>query len=184
MGRVFRVLTVVGTDHHPFERLVRAVDEWTRSRSAAEPSSVDGRAGVVVDSYVQYGTATAPSHASGSAYLAFQELEARMADATVVVSHGGPSTVVEARRRGIRPIVMPRRAAYGEHVDDHQVRFITRLAESGLVTLVDDADELAAALDRAFADPSSVRLPEGDAADNQAAVRRFAELVAGLFPRR
>src|SRR5262245_21900671 len=49
------VLVVVGTDYHPFPRLVRAMDEWSKEHPE-------------VDCFVQYGTADAPVHASQSAY--------------------------------------------------------------------------------------------------------------------
>jgi UDP-N-acetylglucosamine transferase subunit ALG13 len=38
--------------------------------------------------------------------------------------------------------VVPRRREHGEAVDDHQVVLARRLAESGLVTVVDDPAEL------------------------------------------
>ena len=40
-----------------------------------------------------------------------------------VVLHGGSSSLAEARALGRRPLVVPRDPAYGEHVDDHQLRY-------------------------------------------------------------
>jgi len=53
------VLITVGTDHHPFERLVGWIDRWT------PPAPVR----VVV----QYGTAVPPHTAEGVAFLAPDE---------------------------------------------------------------------------------------------------------------
>lgn len=163
------MLTVVGTDHHPFHRLVTWVDMWCARRPE-------------VDCLIQYGTSTPPQHARGMAYVGHDDLEAWMAKADVVVCHGGPSTILEARRRGLKPIVVPRQARLGEHVDDHQVRFVTHLVDRGLVLTVETRQELESALDQALDDPELVRVAtEQDSDDTAEAVRRFAELVAGLF---
>jgi UDP-N-acetylglucosamine transferase subunit ALG13 len=68
-----------------------------------------------------------------------------------------------ARRCGKRPIVMPRRHHLGEAVDDHQMPLARRLADAGLVTLVEDEAALHAALSA----------PDGDG-DVVAAVKRVA----------
>jgi UDP-N-acetylglucosamine transferase subunit ALG13 len=47
-----------------------------------------------------------------------------------------------------RPIVVPRRKAFGEAVDDHQLQLGRRFAEVGLVTLVEEPGLLAEALAR------------------------------------
>jgi UDP-N-acetylglucosamine transferase subunit ALG13 len=47
---------------------------------------------------------------------------------------------------GKRPIVMARRHDLGEHVDDHQVELARRMEASGMVTCVDDEDDLRKAL--------------------------------------
>ena len=48
-----------------------------------------------------------------------------------------------ALSQGKRPIVVPRLSRFGEAVDDHQLPFARRLAERGLVTLLEDESELA-----------------------------------------
>jgi UDP-N-acetylglucosamine transferase subunit ALG13 len=47
---------------------------------------------------------------------------------------------------GKRPIVVPRLSRYGETSDDHQLAFARRLAEAGLVTLVEEPERLPEAL--------------------------------------
>jgi UDP-N-acetylglucosamine transferase subunit ALG13 len=169
------VLVSVGTDYHQLDRLVDWVDEWLASRQ-----------GGPVDCLVQYGTSKQPVRAQGAAYLAHAELERLLGDVSVVVSHGGPSTIAEARRRGHLPIVVPRNPGLGEHVDDHQQRFARRLADAGLVRVVTTAEEFRAALEEALAAPraddatreTQQRLAQAGARE---AVRRFGELVDAMF---
>jgi UDP-N-acetylglucosamine transferase subunit ALG13 len=165
------VVVAVGTDHHPFDRLVGWVDRWL-ARGGADR----------VECVVQHGTAAAPRWGTGVAYLDHNELRGLFARAAVVVCHAGPATVVECRRLGRVPIVVPRRPEYGEHVDNHQVLFSTRLASSNLVELAGSEDELSALLDEGTAD--QLRFAVGLAADNplDATIRRFEQLVSQLAP--
>lgn len=62
------------------------------------------------------------------------ELEAAMREADLIVAHAGTGTALTAFELGRSPVLVPRRARYGEHVDDHQVSTAKMLAERGLVT--------------------------------------------------
>jgi len=62
------------------------------------------------------------------------ELEAAMDEADVVVAHAGTGTALTAFERGRCPVLVPRRHAHGEHVDDHQVGTARALAARGLAT--------------------------------------------------
>lgn len=169
MSDPLRVLALVGTDYHPFPRFVRAVDEWGAER------------GGTVRCFLQYGTAEPPTGIPGSAFLDHEDLVRRMDDVDIIVCHGGPSTITEARQLHIRPIVMPRLERYGEQVDDHQLRFVRRLSGSDLVWMVDDGPDLVDMLDQVLADPSLVALSDVDESGNAEAVRRFGDLVSRLF---
>lgn len=169
------VLVSVGTDFHPFDRLVTWVDEWLATRS-----------GDYVDCLVQYGTSIPPARAGGAAYLDHAELDRLLGRVRVVVSHGGPSTIAEARRHGHLPLVVPRDPACGEHVDDHQQRFARRLGSAGLVRVVTTMTELHAALEETLAEASAGPRTTGDVdglahAGARDAVRRFGELVDAMF---
>jgi UDP-N-acetylglucosamine--N-acetylmuramyl-(pentapeptide) pyrophosphoryl-undecaprenol N-acetylglucosamine transferase len=69
------------------------------------------------------------------------ELSAAMREADVVVAHAGVGTALAAFEVGKRPLLVPRRFALGEHVDDHQSQIAGELGERGLSVSV-DADEL------------------------------------------
>jgi UDP-N-acetylglucosamine transferase subunit ALG13 len=89
---------------------------------------------------------------------------------------------METRAAGLRPIVVPRRAGLGEHVDDHQRRFAEFMARRGLVTLADDEDTLDAALDALVGDPDAYRINRQDAAPP--GVARIGALIDDLVLRR
>jgi UDP-N-acetylglucosamine transferase subunit ALG13 len=166
------VVVAVGTDHHPFTRVIGWVDRWL-ARGGADRS----------ETVVQYGTAPAPKWGRAVAYLEHKDFTDLVARATVVVCHGGPATIAECRRLGRVPVVVPRRPEYGEHVDNHQVLFSSRLADKKLVHVATTEEELAGLLDAGLADPGRFAV-DLDERPIEAAVRRFEELVAELRPRR
>jgi len=143
-GRTARVLVTVGTDHHPFDRLIGWIDRW--------PSAGN------VDLVVQYGTAVPPRDGRGRAFLGPEEFADLLAHADAIVCSGGPGAVMEARAAGVLPIVVPRRASLGEHVDDHQRAFAQFMAGRELVTLADDAEELYCALDTVVYRPDAFHI--------------------------
>lgn len=123
------IAVVLGTQRYRFDRLLRALD------------------GIEEELVVQGGSSTfRPQGATWFEFLDYPALVERMRAARVVVSHAGVGAIVTAVAEGKRPVVVPRLKRYGEAVDDHQVPFARRLAEVGLVTLVEDPAELPAAV--------------------------------------
>ncbi len=165
------VLVTVGTMHHRFNRLMDWVESWLRSRP--------GTARVVV----QHGTSRLPAGAEGFPMCSQDELLEIIRTSEVVVTQGGPGGIMDARDCGIMPIVVPRRAEFDEHVDDHQVRFCGYMVREGMVKLAESEQQLHALLDDAVADPTSLRVTV-QTADVEAAVTRMGELIEDLVRRR
>ncbi|WP_158544430.1 glycosyltransferase [Blastococcus sp. TBT05-19] len=55
------------------------------------------------------------------------ELHAAMAEADAVVAHAGIGSALGALNAGRRPILVPRRSSFDEHVDDHQSQIAREL---------------------------------------------------------
>lgn len=161
------VVCLVGTDHHPFDRVIAWCDKLAGQRT-------DTRV------IVQHGWSAAPRVAEGTAFFDKAELVAALQNAHVAVTHGGPGLISDVRDAGLMPIVVPRDPGRGEHVDGHQQRFVARMAKSGL--LVEVGDELA------FLDAVSAQLSkerggidvDADRSRVEASVARFAALVDGV----
>ena len=139
------ILVTVGTNEARFDRLLEAL--------AALPAGTD--------LFVQHGPSPVrPPGATCTDYLAFDELAERVKAADAVVTHAGVGSVLTALLNGTRPVVVPRLQRFGEAVDDHQVQFGRRAAAAGLVTLVEDTGELAAAIARVQASPPEPPRPD------------------------
>lgn len=134
--RGLTITLLVGTDHHPFLRLV----EWADRRARTHPEDTVT---------VQYGASPAPRTAAGVELMTPEEMAVLVRGSDVVVTHGGPGTIMDTRNAGHLPFVVARNPQHGEHVDNHQMLFAEWAAEKGLVRLLagtDDLDEAIAAL--------------------------------------
>lgn len=168
------VVALTGTDHHPFERMVQWVD-------AAADRHRDVRF------VIQHGAARPPVVAEGRQFLAHDRLIALLSEASVVVCHGGPGIIMEAREAGHVPLCMPRDPHLGEHVDGHQQRFAAVVAGAGVVRAVSSLEsfdhELAIALVHA---PGPGAAPTTSQVRNAARALVAAELdsLISVRPRR
>lgn len=155
----------VGTDHHPFDRLIGWIDRWV----AAHPD---------VSLIVQHGFSRASAIGENHAMMKEEALQSHYRDADIVVSQVGPGTIADANRAGVLPIVVPRDPALGEVVDGHQFDFGDFMARRGRCAVVTTETELGRALDNALEDDEAGRY-SGDAerADVSTAV---AALVADI----
>ncbi len=163
-----KLFVSVGTDHHPFERLLRWVEAW----ADAHPDDAV---------FVQHGTSPLPASLEGAELLARDEMLERLRDCDVAVLSCGPGGVMDARSQGRLPVVVARRADLGEHVDDHQSAFAAVLGSEGLARPVEDFSSFGATLESASIDPDRFRCdpdrspPEG--------VRRIPGLIDSLVRR-
>ena len=152
------IFVTLGTQAYPFDRLLRGLE------------------GVGEELVVQGGPSTfrLPG-ATWHDYLEYEPLLDLIRRARVVVSHAGIGTVMTVVAEGKRPVVVPRLYRYGEAVDDHQVPIARRLAEVGLVTLVEDPARLADALVETPPAPAMLRSEAGIVADLRAYLLEVAE---------
>lgn len=65
------------------------------------------------------------------------DLLSEIEQADAVIAHAGIGSAISILDAGLRPILVPRRKASGEHVDDHQLQIAAELAERRLATTCD-----------------------------------------------
>jgi UDP-N-acetylglucosamine transferase subunit ALG13 len=80
------------------------------------------------------------------AFLDMDTFITHVQEATVLIIHGGAGTVINAIHAGKVPIVVPRLARFGEHVDDHQLEFARALGAAGKVVVVEEVGDLPEAI--------------------------------------
>ena len=154
------IFVTLGTQEYQFDRLLSGLE------------------GVGEELVVQGGPSSVrPAGATWFDFLEYPELLEHIRRARVVVSHAGIGSVMTVVAEGKRPVVVPRLNRYSETVDDHQVPIARRLADAGLVSLVEDPDQLAAALVETPAAPATLGGEGGIVADLRAYLLEIAEVT-------
>ena len=78
-----------------------------------------------------------------SKLIPYQQMIKNVADARIVITHGGPASFIMPLQIGKTPIVVPRQHQFNEHVNDHQVEFARNVAQRmGTIIPVEDIETL------------------------------------------
>ena len=110
------IFVTVGTHEQPFNRLIQKIDELKKD-------------GTIQDDV--------------SKLIPYQQMVKNVADARIVITHGGPASFIMPLQVGKTPIVVPRQHQFNEHVNDHQVEFARNVSKRmGTIIDVEDIDTL------------------------------------------
>lgn len=120
------VVVTVGTNRYGFRRLVESV-----ARLLPPGVSVTWQTG---------STDLSGLDLAASPLLSPQTLFDAMRQADVVISHAGVGSAITAMRAGKVPVLVPRRQAHGEHVDDHQQEIAATMRRAGLAVAAEPED--------------------------------------------
>lgn len=153
----------------PFDRLLWAMDDWATAHPGHRVEAQTGE------------SALALPHLVTQAFLPKPRMDAAFAAADVIVGHAGMGTILTGLSLGKPVIVMPRKSALGEHRNDHQAATARRLAHLPGLHVVEEAADLAKALDTCLSDGATGAATAAPVAGN-ALVRSVAQFVrTGTF---
>ena len=126
------IFVTVGTHEQLFDGLIRKVDKLKQKGIIKE------------EVIIQTGFSTyEPKYCRWSKLLPYQQMVQNVADARIVITHGGPASFIMPLQIGKTPIVVPRQYQFHEHVNDHQVEFTRNVAQRmGTIISVEDIDTL------------------------------------------
>ena len=134
------IFATVGSQE-PFDRLIRAIDEWSKSR---------GRS----DVFAQIGNSTfRPRHIEFTKFLDPVKFNQVVREATIIVAHAGMGSIISALELGKPIVVMPRRGKLRETRNDHQVATAERFGSHGQVIVAHDQNDFKEKLDYALTVP-------------------------------
>jgi len=143
-----------------FDRLVRAMDELAPALQLPVYAQV-GK-GAYIPKNMEYSERIEAG--------AFDDLIART---SLIVSHAGIGTVLTAQRMDKPILLFPRRAALGEHRNDHQMATVRELENRPGIVVAYEAADLAPAIARGLALEVGQQPPRPDRDRLREAVRGF-----------
>lgn len=163
------IFVTVGTHEQPFNRLVKKIDDLVADGTIKEK--------VVI----QTGFSTyQPVHCDNHKMMSFEEMQSTLEEARIVITHGGPSSFIEALQFGKVPIVVPRQEKYHEHVNNHQVDF-TELIDKRMNNIIPvyDIDQLANTIEKY--DKVVKTKNAGESSNNKQFNEQLEQIVDGLM---
>lgn len=130
------IFLTIGT-HEPFDRLVRAVDDWCATRQRADVfGQITDRAAYLPTHFKHVGTLTPESYRDACDRADF------------LIAHAGMGSIITALTLGRRIAVMPRRGHLSETRNDHQLTTAARLGTKPGIHVAMGESELSGVLDQ------------------------------------
>lgn len=126
------IFVTVGTHEQQFNRLLKEMDKLVENGTVKE------------EVFIQTGYSTyEPKYCKWSKLIPYKEMEQKVKDARIVITHGGPASFIAPLQIGKTPIVVPRQIEFGEHVNNHQLYFAKQVSERmGTIIPVYDIKDL------------------------------------------
>ena len=107
------IFVTVGTHEQSFKRLIQNVD-FLREK------------GVIKEEvFIQTGFTKdyKPKFCESKDFLEYDKMQEYFNKARIIVTHGGPGSIMTPFKLGKVPVVVPRDPKKSEHVDEHQILF-------------------------------------------------------------
>lgn len=125
----------------PFDRLVRAVDEW----GAANPAQ---------EVFLQIGEGTyEPRNVPWTRMMRHDEYSRRLAECSLFVAHVGMGSILQAMEERKQMLALARHRDLGEHTTDHQLHTAGRFRNVAGLKIVESEVELKAEMSTLIAQP-------------------------------
>lgn len=156
-----RIFVTVGTQI-PFDRMVQSVSHWIGDSKEIEVFAQIGESKL------------APHNMQYKKFIDLTEYHRRIDWCDLIVGHAGMGAILTSLEAGKPIIIMPRKAALGEHRNDHQLATAKRFSEMGKVKVAMDGDELIRMLTASHSGEHSINTIGSSASDELiSAVREF-----------
>lgn len=157
------IFVTVGTHEQQFDRLVKYMDSLNLTEEV-----------IIQRGYSTY----IPCHCRSEKMLPYEKMRQYTEQARIVITHGGPSSIMMPVQMGKIPIVVPRQKKFGEHVNDHQVEFVQKISSTMNIIPVYEIEKLGDIIrDYGRTASGSAEVKSNNAQFN----KRLEEIAAGLF---
>ena len=163
------IFVTVGTHEQQFNRLIKKMDSLAAKKIIKE------------EVFIQTGFSSyEPKCCKWSQWLSYAEMEEKISEAHIVITHGGPSSFIMPLQLGKIPIVVPRAHEYDEHVNNHQVTFVKYVADKKKnIIPIYDVDDIELAI--VNYDKLTSQMNREFGSNNERFVEDFEKIVDGLF---
>lgn len=156
------IFVTVGTHEQPFDRLLKCIDKMVEDGKIKEEV-------IIQKGYTDF----EPKNCKAEKLIGFEEMQKNIADARIIVTHGGPASFIAPLSIGKIPVVVPRQKDYNEHVNNHQLEFAREVASRMKNIIVAENEE--EIIDSIVNYDKNVKKLKGDLASNNAEFNKKLE---------
>lgn len=130
------IFVTVGTHEQPFNRLLKEIDLLIEDGTIKDEVFAQTGFSNYVPKYFKY-----------SKFLDYNDIVNYFNKSSIIITHGGPSSFMEAIKLKKVPIVVPRQEKFNEHVNNHQLDFCKALERKKFpIIVIDDICDLKKAI--------------------------------------
>lgn len=163
------IFVTVGTHEQQFNRLLKEIDRLVETKVIKEEVFIQ-------TGYSDY----EPKHCKWSKLIPYKEMEQKVKDARIVITHGGPASFIAPLQIGKTPIVVPRQFEFDEHVNNHQLEFANQVEKRmGTIITINNIEELEDTIknyDKIIKDKS-----KNNSSNNKDFCKKFEKIVEELI---
>ena len=175
------ILVILGTQDKEFPRLLEAVEKQIKNGTIKEKVIVQaGQTKYNSDCMEMFDLLPAP------------EFNKLMDKASLIITHGGAGSILNALKKNKKVIAAARLAKYKEHHNDHQKQIISEFVKQGYILELDNFDDLGKLIEKAkkfkqkkFVSNTNnmVKLIENyiEDTDNKSWFNKYYEVLSYLF---
>ncbi|WLR41587.1 glycosyltransferase [Bacillus carboniphilus] len=163
------IFVTVGTHEQQFDRLIQEVDKLKEHGFIKE------------EVFIQSGYCSfEPKYCDHEKMINYDDMLNKMNEARIVITHGGPGSIMVPLSLNKIPIVVPRQSQFEEHVDDHQVLFCERLDSENKVIPIYNIKKLKTLIENYDAEVSGKSLI-GSASNKLNFLNKFGKIADDLI---
>ncbi len=130
-GGIILIFAIVGTQRFQFNRMFELIDQAIESGIIEEEV-------IAQSGYTDY----KPKYFKVEPFFSQDQINDYVSQSRCVISHAGVGTITNCLEMGKPVIVIPRRQALGEHVDNHQLEISKVFHDSGYVAVAESLEEM------------------------------------------
>ena len=75
-------------------------------------------------------------------FLSMEDFFEAIRSSEIIIIHGGAGSLINCVQAGKTPIVIPRLAEFDEHIDNHQIEFVSAMKDKGYILYAKNHSEL------------------------------------------
>lgn len=135
-GELILIFVILGTQRFQMNRVIDEIDYLVETGKIKKE-----------DIIIQNGYSQPSKFVKCFQMVGEDQFDEILTKSEVVITHGGTSSIIKALKNGKKTIVIPRKAKFQEHVDDHQKEICDVFKEQGYAEVLDDIKQLGSTID-------------------------------------